>query len=79
MQPQDEELPVLYGTVGVLEVQGSGPDGLDLRPRQLDTRFIRFLHIVIMMGLPVLGGDFHAFLFHCATSLGEIPPGFVKA
>ena len=31
----DEQLPILYRTVGVLQIQRSGPDGLDLRARKL--------------------------------------------
>ena len=32
VHPMDEQLPILYRTVGVLQIQRSGPDGLDSVP-----------------------------------------------
>ena len=53
----DEQLPILYRTVGVLQIQRSGPDGLDLRARKLDARLVPVLHEVVVEGLPVLRGN----------------------
>ena len=56
----DEQLPVLHGAVGVLQVQRAGPDRLDLRAEQLHTGLVPILHEVVVEGLAVLGRDLDA-------------------
>ena len=60
----DIDLPVLGDAEGVLQVQGPGPDGLDLRPGQLDAR-----HRLLLEGLAVLRRDLDARLLHACPSL----------
>ncbi len=62
----DEQLPILYRTVGVLQIQRSGPDGLDLRARKLDARLVAVLHEVVVEGLAVLGRDLDSLLLRGA-------------
>ena len=59
MHPVDEQFPVLHGAVGVLQVEGAGPDGFHLRARQFNPRLIFFLHIVVVEGYTrsLLTGD----------------------
>ena len=57
-------LAVLGHAEGVLQVQRTGADGLDLRAEQLDTRLVAILHEVVVVGLAVLRRDLHAGLFH---------------
>ena len=54
------QLSILNRTIGILEVQRTGPDGLHLCTRQLNSRLISVLHKIIMIGLAVLCRDFHA-------------------
>ncbi len=74
MHPVDEQLPILYRTVGVLQIQRSGPDGLDLRARKLDARLVPVLHEVVVEGLAVLGRDLDSFFSVGLTSFLE---GFI--
>ena len=69
VHPVDVDLPVLRDAEGVLQVQGPGPDGLDLRPGQLDARLEAFLHKVLVEGLAVLRRDLDARLLHACPSL----------
>ena len=61
MHPVDEQLSALDGAVGILEVQRTRPDRLDLRAEQLHTGLIAVLHEVVVKGLAVLGRDFNSF------------------
>ena len=67
-----DHLAVLDAAPGVLQVQGTCPDGLDFRALQLDTGLEFFFDEVLMIGLPVSGHDFDAFLFQFAHLLIHI-------
>ena len=60
MHTVDEQLAVLDGAVGVLQIQRAGPDGLDLRAEQLNAGLVPVLHEVVVEGLAVLGRDLDA-------------------
>ena len=64
VHPVDVDLPVFRDAESVLQVQGPGPDGLDLRPGQLDARLEAFLHEVFVEGLAVLRRQLDARLLH---------------
>ena len=57
MHAVDEEFSVLDGTIGVLQVQRTGTDGLHFRARQLDAGLVFVLHEVVVESLAVLGRD----------------------
>ena len=61
-------LAVLGHAEGVLQVQGAGADGLDLRAEQLDAGLVAVLHEVVVVRLAVLGDGLGAGLVHGDTS-----------
>ena len=61
-------LAVLGHAEGVLQVQGAGADGLDLRAEQLDAGLVAVLHEVVVVRLAVLGNGLGAGLVHGDTS-----------
>ena len=64
MQAVGVDLAVPRHAVGVLQVQGAGTDGLDLRAEQLHTGLKAILHEIVVERLAVLRGDLDAGLFH---------------
>ena len=63
METVDKQLSVLHGAVGILQVQRSSPDRLDLRTEQLNACFIFILHEVVVNGFSVLRRDLDASFF----------------
>ena len=60
MHPVEIDLPILGDAVGILQVERARADGFYLRAKQLNARLIAVLHKVVMVGLPILGGDLDA-------------------
>ena len=64
MHPVGKNLSVLGLAIGILQIQRTGPDALDLRAEQLHPGLIAILHEIVMERLAVLGGDLNAFFLH---------------
>jgi hypothetical protein len=54
MHAAGEELPVLDGAEGILEIHLTGADGFDLGPEKLDPGFKALKHKVFMKSLAIL-------------------------
>ena len=62
MHSVEEQLSALDGAVGILQIQRTRPDGLDLCAEKLDPGLIFVLHEVVVDGLAVLCRDFDSLL-----------------
>ena len=64
-----DHFSVLDAAPGILQVQGTCPDGFDFRAYQFDTGFKFFFHKVFVVSFPVSGHDFNSCLFQIAHLL----------
>ena len=80
VHPMNEQLPVLYCTIGVLQVQRTGPNGFDLCSSQLHAGLVPVLHEVVVKGLAVLRRDLDSLFLRGAhlSSAGIPDTGKVK-